>query len=250
MLVALVAVTLSVVQADQAAISRAVANPERSEAYRSLDENRKPAEILAFAGLRPGMRVLDVGTGGGYFTEMLADAVGANGTVVGWNGPAFARRENVSRALARIRARFPNTTFFATPTTSMALPRESFDLVLLHLFFHDFYWESAEFGLAKVDPANVVAELFAATKPGGAIVVVDHVAAPGRDPRAEVDATHRIRPEIVRAVFEAGGMRLEAESDALRRADDDHTMRVFNPAIRGRTDRFMFRFRKPLEHGR
>ena len=245
MFTALLFALAAAAEPDRAAIDRAVANPARSAAYRALDENRQPAEILTFAGVRPGLNILDVGAGGGYFTEILADAVARDGQVVGWSGPAFAARANVRQAYARIRARFPRTMFYATPTTSMALPRGRFDLVLLHLFYHDFYWESAEFGLARVEPRSVVAELYAATKPGGTVVVVDHVAAPGRDTRAEVDATHRIDPAVVRADFEAAGFRFDASSDALRRAHDDRSLRVFNQAIRGKTDRFMFRFRKP-----
>lgn len=245
MLIAAIIGLLAVVQADPAAIDRAIGNPARSETYRALDPQRAPAAILTFAGLHPGMQVLDVGTGGGYFTEIIADAVGPDGAVTGWNGPAFAARPNVRRALARIRDRHPRTTYYATPTTSMALPREKFDLVLLHLFYHDFYWESAEFGLARVEPRAVAGEIFGATKAGGAVVIVDHVAAGGRDPRAEVEATHRIDPAVVRADFEAAGFLFEAQSNLLRRTADDHSMRIFNPAIRGRTDRFMFRFRKP-----
>lgn len=245
MIATTIALLLAAVPADQPAIDRAVANPARSEAYRALDANRQPAAILAFAGLRPGMRVLDIGTGGGYFTEVIADAVGPDGSVVGWNGPAFAARPNVMRALGRIRERYPRTTFYATPTTAMALPAGRFDLVFLHLTYHDFYWESADFGLARVEPRAVTAALFAATRPGGTVVVVDHVAAVGRDTRAEVDATHRIDPAVVRADFEAAGFEFDGESDVLRRTDDDHSLRVFNPAIRGKTDRFMYRFRKP-----
>jgi predicted methyltransferase len=236
---------VSVMQADRAAIDLAIADPSRPAAYRALDADRRPAEVLTFGALRPGMHVLDVGTGGGYFTEMLANVVGPNGSVTGWNGPAFAARPNVAAALGRIRARFPATTYYATPTTSMALPRGRFDLVLLHLFYHDFYWESAEFGLARVEPRSVAAELFAATKAGGAVVVVDHVAGGGRDPRAEVDATHRIDPAVVRGDFEAVGFVLDGQSDALRRPEDNHQLRIFNPEIRGKTDRFMLRFRKP-----
>lgn len=245
MIATALALMLAAVQPDTVAISRAIGNPARSETYRALDVNRQPSEILRFSGLRPGMEVLDVGTGGGYFSEIIADAVGPDGAVVGWNGPAFAARPNVARALGRIRERYPATTFYATPTTSMALPRGRFDLVLLHLTYHDFYWESAEFGLARVEPGTVAAELFAAAKPGGTVVVVDHVAAGGRETRAEVDATHRIDPAVVRADFEAVGFMFDGESEALRRPGDDRSMRVFNPAIRGRTDRFMFRFRKP-----
>jgi predicted methyltransferase len=245
LIVATIGLLLAGVEADSVAIERALANPARAESYRALDSNRQPQAILTFAGLHPGMRVLDVGTGGGYFTEVLADAVGPSGAVVGWNPPAFARRENVSRALAGIRQRYPATTFYATPPTSLALPRDSFDLVLIHLIFHDFYWDSADFGFTRVEPRLVAAELFAATRKGGTLVVVDHVANPGRETRAEVEANHRIDPAIVRSDFEAVGFVFDGESDVLRRTDDDHSLRIFNPAIRGKTDRFMFRFRKP-----
>lgn len=227
-------------------LADAVAQPTRSATYLALDADRKPVEVLEFAGLQRGMRVLDVGTGGGYYTEILAQAVGPAGAVVGWNGPAFARRANVSAALGKIRGRYSNVTFYATPTTSMALPKDSFDLVLLHLMFHDFYWESAEFGFAKVDPNQVARELFAATRSGGAVVVADHVAEAGREPRAEVERSHRIDPAVVRAAFDAAGFRFEEESPLLRRADDDHSKRVFDPTIRGKTDRFLFRFRRPV----
>ena len=245
MLAAAFTIMLAAFQADASAIQSAVANPARSQTYRALDANRKPVEILTFAGVRRGMRVLDVGTGGGYYTEILADAVGPHGSIVGWNPPAFARRENVKRALARIRERYPATTYYATPTTSMALPRESFDLVFLHMMYHDFYWESVDFGFDRVDPRTVAAELFAATKPGGTVLIVDHFAAGGRDTRTEVEATHRIDPAVVRRDFEAAGFVFQAESDALRRLEDDRMLRIFDPSIRGSTDRFTFRFRKP-----
>jgi predicted methyltransferase len=233
----------------QSLIDSAVSDSARSETYRKLDADRKPAEVLQFAGLRPGMRVLDVGTGGGYYTEILAYVVGPTGAVIGWNGPAFAARPNVRQALARIRNRYGNVTYYATPTTTMALPAESFDLVLLHLMFHDFYWESAEFGFARVDPADVARALYTATKPGGALVIADHVATGARPPREEVDATHRIDPRVARRQLEAAGFVFEAESPILSRPDDDHTKRVFNPAIRGKTDRFLFRFRRPPARG-
>ena len=226
-------------------LADAVARPNRSATYRALDADRKPIDVLKFAGLQRGMRVLDVGTGGGYYTEILADAVGPEGAVVGWNTPAFARRASVASALGKVRARYPNVTYFATPTTTMALPRATFDLVMLHLMFHDFYWESAEFGFDRVDPKDVASELFAATKPGGTVIVADHVAETGREPRAEVERAHRIDPAVVRAAFEAAGFKFDEESNLLRRVDDDHSKRVFDPTIRGKTDRFLFRFRKP-----
>jgi predicted methyltransferase len=173
--------------------------------------------------------------------------VGADGIAVGWNPPAFAAREQVRTSLAAIRARTLNATFYATPVDALSFPANGFDLVLLHLSYHDSYWEDdgTPFGYTRIDPATVTAALFAATRPGGTVAVVDHIANPGRETRAEVDATHRIDPAVVRADFERAGFIFDGETDLLRNREDDHSRRVFDPSIRGRTDRFVYRFLKP-----
>lgn len=232
-------------QAAPADVAGALRAPGRPAAYLALDAGRRPVEVLAFAGLERGDRVLDYSAGGGYYTEIIAHAVGPGGLVVGWNPPAFAARDAVRASLARIHGAAPNAHFQATATTALSFPPESFDLVLLHLAYHDAYWESPDFGFSRTDPDTVTRAIFRATRPGGVVAVIDHVAAPGRDTRAEVEATHRIDPAVVRGDWERAGFVLEAESDLLRAADDDHTRRVFDGAIRGRTDRFVYRFRKP-----
>ncbi len=240
-----IAVLASAAEAKPADIAAALAAPGRPAAYVALDEGRQPARMLAFFGLERGMRVLDYGAGGGYYSEIMAQAVGPTGMVIGWNPPAFAARENVQAALDRIRRRSPNSAFYATPTTALAFPAASFDFVMLHLSYHDTYWESAEFGFARTEPETVVRAIWDATRPGGIVAIVDHAAVPGRDTRAEVANTHRIDPRIVRADFERAGFRLEAESTLLRSPSDDRSGSVFDRSIRGRTDRFAMRFRKP-----
>jgi predicted methyltransferase len=127
----------------------------------------------------------------------------------------------------------------------LSFPDNTYDFVLLHLVYHDAYWESARFNLPRIDPNTVTAALFRATRPGGIVAVIDHVAAPGRDTRAEVEATHRILPETIRADFERAGFVFDGESDMLRNPQDDRSVNVFTPSIRGRTDRVMYRFRRP-----
>jgi predicted methyltransferase len=229
----------------EAQLRTAVAAPGRPAASVALDEVRRPAEVLRWMGLRRGDRVLDYFTGTGYYADIMARAVGPEGLVVGWNGSGFMRSERVRNALAEVRGRNPNFVYFATPTTAIAFPRESFDFVMLHLVYHDAYWESAQFGLPRIDPNGVVQAVWHATRPGGTVAVIDHHAAPGGDTRAVVAAVHRIDPAVVRADFERAGFVLEAESDLLRNREDNYAVNVFDPAIRGRTDRFMFRFRKP-----
>ncbi len=226
-------------------VAAAVTAPGRPKAATDLDEVRKPVEVLRFMGLKKGDRALDYFTGTGYYVDIMARAVGPRGHVVGWNSASFARREPVVKALADIRSRNPNTAFYSSPSTAIAFAPNSFDFALLHLVYHDAYWESAQFGLPRIDPNTVVKAIWDAVKPGGTVAVIDHVATPGGDTRAVVEKLHRIDPAVVRADFERAGFVLEAQSDILRVREDDLSKNVFDPGIRGRTDRFMYRFRKP-----
>ncbi|MDQ4088598.1 MAG: methyltransferase domain-containing protein, partial [Pseudomonadota bacterium] len=195
--------------------------------------------------LERGDRVLDYLTGSGYYAEIMAGAVGPEGVVVGWNTPSFMSSERVRNATAGIRERHRNASFYATPVTALSFPPESFDFVMMHLVYHDAYWESTRFNLPRIDPNTVTRAIFAATRPGGIVAVIDHVAAPGRETRAEVEATHRIDPAVIRADFERAGFVFDGETDLLRNPQDDRSVNVFEPSIRGRTDRVVYRFRKP-----
>lgn len=115
---------------------------------------------------------------------------------------------------------------------------------MLHLSYHDLYWESTQYKIPRADPAAFVAALYKATKPGGIVAVIDH-AGPGGDTRAVVEKLHRIDPAVVKADFVKAGFVLDGESDVLKVAADDHTKLVFDPSVRGNTDRFAFRFKKP-----
>lgn len=226
-------------------VAAAVAAPGRPADQVKLDEVRKPVEVLRFMGLKKGHRVLDYFTGTGYYADIMAKAVGPQGHVVGWNSAGFGRNERVVKALADVKARHSNTAFYSSPTTAIAFAPNAFDFALLHLVYHDAYWESAQFGLPRIDPNTVVQAIWNAVKPGGTVAVIDHVARPGGDTREVVEKLHRIDPAVVRADFERAGFVLEAQSDMLRVPADDHSKNVFDPSIRGRTDRFVYRFRKP-----
>jgi predicted methyltransferase len=246
MALALMAPAAANTQARGAAdVAAGVAAPGRPKAATDLDEVRKPVEVLRFMGLKKGDRAFDYFTGTGYYADIMAKAVGPRGHVVGWNSNGFGRNEKVVAALKDIKARNPNTAFYSSPTTAIAFAPNSFDFALLHLVYHDAYWESAQFGLPRIDPNTVVKAIWDSVKPGGTVAVIDHVAPAGGDTRAVVEKLHRIDPAVVRADFERAGFVLEAQSDLLRVASDDYSKNVFDPSIRGRTDRFMFRFRKP-----
>jgi predicted methyltransferase len=243
MLALLLAAPAGAAMAEPADVAAAVAAPGRPKDRVDLDEVRKPAEVLRFMGLERGDRVLDYFTGTGYYAEIMARAVGPKGHVVGWNSVTF--NERAKEALDGIRQRNPNFSYYGTPATAIAFAPNSFDFALLHLVYHDAYWESEQFKVPRIDPNTVVRAIWDAVKPGGTVAVIDHIAPPGDDTRAIVEKTHRIDPAVVRADFERAGFVLEAQSDMLRNPSDDHDKNVFDPSIRGKTDRFVYRFRKP-----
>ena len=239
------ALPLAPAQAVPADVAAAVAATDRSDRARAADANRHPVEVLTFLGLEQGDHVLDYFTGGGYYADIIARAVGPDGRVTGWTPAGMADNAEVNAALQRLSARSPNLGFVNSPVTALSFPAESFDFVLFHLAYHDAYWESAEYHVPRIDPAIVTRAVFAATKPGGTVAVIDHVAPAGGDTRAVVEATHRIDPAVVRADFERAGFVFEGESELLRNPQDDYSKSVFDEAVRGRTDRFVYRFRRP-----
>ena len=236
---------LAAASAEPADVAAAIASEGRREQALAADASRRPVEVLTWLGLERGDHVLDYFAGGGYYADIIARAVGPEGRVTGWNPPGMAANAEVARSLERISERSPNATFVSSPVTTLSFPAASFDFVILHLAYHDAYWESEQFDVPRIDPAIVTRALFAATKPGGTVAVIDHVAPAGGDTRAVVEATHRIDPAVVRADFERAGFVFDGESDLLRNREDDYGKNVFDEAVRGRTDRFVYRFRRP-----
>ena len=239
------ALPLAAAQAAPADVAAAVAAPGRPADAIELDAARKPVEVLNWLGLKRGDRVLDYFTGTGYYAEIMARAVGPQGHVIAWNTPFFAANDQIRPAAEAVHQRSPNVALYTTPVTALSFPPQSFDFVLMHMVYHDTYWESARFQVPHIDPAIVLRAVFEATKPGGIVGVVDHVANPGGDTRAVVEALHRIDPAVLRADYERAGFVFDGESDLLRNPQDDHSKNIFDPAIRGHTDRILYRFRRP-----
>ena len=120
-----------------------------------------------------------------------------------------------------------------------------YDFLIMNLDYHDVYWENAERKIVRMDPDAWLKRLFDAMKPGAVVGIIDHAANPGGDTREVVEKLHRIDPAVVKADFTRAGFVLEESSDILRNPADDHSLLVFDEKIRGKTDRFMYRFRKP-----
>lgn len=222
----------------------AIADARRPAEARALDESRKPAETLAFLGLQRGMTAADIMTGSGYWAEILADAVGPKGKVTAFEPNQFYTQPDEQLAWKALVARRPEVAWVRYPFEGFSAPANSFDFTIINLSYHDLYWQSDKFGIPRTDPAAFVRALHAATRPGGIVGIIDHVGG-GGDTRAIVDRLHRIDPAVVKADFAAAGFLLEAESPLLANPADDHAKLVFDPAVRGKTDRFLFRFRKP-----
>jgi predicted methyltransferase len=225
-------------------IAAAVSAPGRPDEQVKLDESRRPVDVLRFEGLRHGDIVLDLFAGGGYYSEIMGRAVGPTGGVFAWD-PANFVNDKARTAWTALRQRQPNVGFVATPADALSLPANAFDFAMIHLNYHDFYWESARNRYPRVDPASILRTLYQSMKPGGVVAVIDHVANPGGDTRAVVEKFHRIDPATIKADFQRAGFVLEAESNLLRNPADDHEKSVFDPSIRGKTDRVMYRFRRP-----
>ena len=223
------------------AIQAAVADASRPAADKERDGARHPAELLAFAGVKKGQKIADYLPGAGYFTRVFAKTVGPKGHVYAVFPEFMAQFEK--REVEAINALvaepgYKNVSFATTPNDLLKAP-EPLDLVWTSQNYHDL-----QFGLSHDQIIGMDKSVFAALKPGGVFLVIDHVAAPGTG-WTVARTLHRIDPEAIKADMAAAGFTLEAESDLLRNPDDPHTAIVFDPSIRGKTDQVVFRFRKP-----
>jgi predicted methyltransferase len=226
------------------AIAAAVASPDRSPDNVKLDESRKPAEVLKFLGLRPGMRVADPVGGNFYWAEITGRAVGPTGHVTVWQPQQFYTQKTYD-AYQAVHAKQPNVWLRTSPMESPDIPAGKYDFMLINMDYHDVYWENAKRGIPRMDPDQWLKTIYAAMKPGAIVGIIDHVANPNSDPRATVDKLHRIDPNLIKADFKRAGFQLVGSSDILRNPADDHSLLVFDPKIRGKTDRVVLKFRKP-----
>ena len=226
------------------ALAESLASPARMEADRQRDPLRRPDLVLNFFGIAPGMTVLDLFSGGGYYTEIVSRAVGDSGKVVAHNNQAYLSYAKDTLATRFADDRLPNVERISSEANQLELPPDTFDAALAILTWHDFYYADEEHNWPAVDRKMLVANLCAALKPGAVLGVVDHVAAPGSDPGQTAQALHRIDPERIRQDFSGTCFEYDGELDALRNPDDDVSQSMYAEGIRGRTDRIVYRFRR------
>lgn len=234
------ATTAAPVRADAANIQAALADSRRPAEDTARDGARHPAETLAFAAIEPGDRVGEIFPGGGYFTRLFAVAVGEQGRVYPTIRPEGVAGQFETPILA-VAAQYPNAVMARTPYDALAYP-EPLDVIFTAQNYHDM--PITAYGLGDRMAMNRTA--FAALKPGGLYVIIDHSAAAGSPVQTDgQSALHRIDQAIVRREVEAAGFAFDGESEVLRNPADPRTASVFDPSIRGHTDQFMMRFRKP-----
>jgi predicted methyltransferase len=224
-------------QKPSAAITAAVADPARPATDTARDATRKPAEIVAFAGVKPGDKVAEMMPGGGYFTRVLAKTVGPKGHVYALVPTGFANRPGGLDALNALAAQYGNVTVVATDLAAFKVP-EPVDVVWTSENYHDFH------NGPTANIAGLNAAAFAALKPGGVYFIEDHAAAAGSGVTA-TSTLHRIDPAAAISEVEAAGFKLDGQSKALANAGDAHDKPVFDPSVRGKTDKFALRFKKP-----
>lgn len=222
----------------------ALASEARPEGDRARDAGRKPAEVLEFMGIEPGMTVLDMFTGGGYYAELLSSVVGDEGHVIAQSNQAYLGFVGDEFEERFGSGRLTNVEVLMAENNELSLQADSFDAIMLVLSFHDIYHEDPENGWPRIDGPAFLAELKKSLKPGGILAVIDHYAAAGA-PSDTGETLHRIDPAIVKVDMAAAGFVLDGTSDMLRNPDDNLEMIVFAPDIRGKTDRFVMRYRKP-----
>jgi predicted methyltransferase len=232
--------------AQPAAADAALKNPQRSPADRTQDDRRKAAAVLEFFGIQPGMAVLDLYSGGGYYSELLSYLVGPEGRVVAHNNTPYLSFAGTEVAERYREGRLPNVEQLIAENNELDLPVQRFDAVVMIKAYHDVYFVDDEIGWARIDRPEFLREVFDAMKPGAVLGIVDHAAAPGAAPESG-GTLHRIDPEVIKSDMKAAGFVLEAQSNILRNPKDDYSTRVFDESVRDRTDRVVMRFRKPLQ---
>jgi predicted methyltransferase len=220
----------------------AVATVGRSDKDRERDRRDKPAEVLALAGFKPGMRIADIFGGGGYNSELLSYVVGPRGRVLLVNDPAYAAFAAEDLAVRFKDGRLPEIARLVVPNEDLNLGRETLDGALIVMSYHDLYFQDKD-KFPRIDAANFLGQIHAALKPGAVFLVVDHSAVAGSG-SAPAQTLHRIDEKFAIQDIESRGFKLVKTWDGLRNSADARTALVFDPAIRGKTDRFVHLYQR------
>lgn len=222
-------------------VRAALSHSDRPSADAADDARRKPAEVLAFAGLETGMTVFELEAGGGYYTEILSRAVGDQGSVILHHPPGLMRFINDGIDLRTANGRLSNVRVSLTNFDTLDAPDNSVDMVTWILGPHELGF--APDGNSLGDPAASFSEIVRILKPGGVLLASDHIAPDGAGLEAG-DSLHRIEERLVTELATAANLSVLRRSDLLKNSDDPLTSSVFAPEITGKTSQFIVLYQK------
>lgn len=237
----LLAFTLPAIAAD-GAIEKSIASPERTAADRERDAREKPAEVMAFAGVKPGMVIADIFAGGGYYSELFSGAVGDGGKVLAINNLAYVNYEKDNIKARFTEGRLRNVERRLVEASYMPIAPQSVDLAVIVMSYHDVYWIDEKNGWAEINTDGFLDSIKRMLKPGGKLLIIDHNAAKGTG-KEVVARLHRLNEDWARKSLESHGFVLEKTYDGLRNPDDQLDKPVFDAAVKGRTDRYVHLYR-------
>ncbi|MGN6314321.1 MAG: class I SAM-dependent methyltransferase [Rhodanobacteraceae bacterium] len=226
-------------------ITAAINDPARA-ADRKDDARRQIAAVMTFTGVKPGDSVLELVPGSGYWTRVFSAVVGPNGHVYTvWPNEMekFSAKSYANWQSLVATPHYKNVTLLKEPAANLSAPQKV-DIVFTSQNYHDYH----DPFMGPVDMQAFDKQVYDALKPGGVFVIIDHIA-PAGSGASDTDTLHRIDPMLVKKEVEAAGFKFDGESDALRNPKDTHTDKVFDKSIRGHTDQFIYRFRKPARSG-
>lgn len=225
-------------------IGKSLANPSRSDADRERDVRDKPQDVLELAGFKKGMVIADVFGGGGYYSEILSRVVGPKGRVLLLNNAPYDKyaKKEVGPRLAD--KRLPNVEYRVVPNDDLGLRVNSLDGALIVMSYHDLFYADAENGWPAIDSRQFMAQIVAGLKPGSRLLIVDHSAKAGAA-ASDTKTLHRIEEQYALSELRSYGLEWVGSIAVLRNPADDRSLSVFDPAIKGRTDRFVHVYLKP-----
>ncbi|MBN8736088.1 MAG: class I SAM-dependent methyltransferase [Xanthomonadales bacterium] len=223
-------------------VTKAIDDPARA-ADRKDDARRKIADVMAFAGVKPGDKVLELDPGSGYWTRVFSRIVGPQGHVytvwpdemAKYSAKSFANWQGL------VKDTYTNVSLLKQPAAMLSVPQKV-DVVFTSQNYHDYH----DPFMGPVDMKSFDKQVFDALKPGGVFIVIDHIA-PAGSGISDTNTLHRIDPEVVKQEVESAGFVFDGSSDALVNPKDPLDVKVFDPSIRGHTSQFIYRFKKPMK---
>lgn len=231
----LLAFALPALAADPA-IEKSISSPERTADDRERDARDKPAEIMAFAGVKPGMVVADIFSAGGYWTELLSGVVGPDGKVLAINNMSYAQYSKDDRKARFTEGRLKNVEHHLIEASYFNMPQKV-DLAIIFMAYHDVYWIGENDGWPEINTDGFIESVKRMLKPGGKLLIVDHNAAPGTG-KETAGKLHRLNEDWSKKSLVAHGFIFDKSFDGLRNPNDQLDKMVYDPAVKGKTDRY------------